>query len=49
MVNEKDESYKDAVRLLNLLKNILGVPSDSIPKDSIIREFIGDGYFTQGG
>ena len=45
LVDEKDESYKDAVRLLNLLKNILPIPSDCIPKDSIIREFIGDSYF----
>ena len=44
-VDEKDEHYKDAVRLLNLLKNILAIPSDCIPKDSILREFIGDGYF----
>ena len=44
-VEEKDEHYKDAVRLLNLLKNILAIPSDCIPKDSILREFIGDGYF----
>ncbi|MBO6195809.1 MAG: nucleoside kinase [Bacilli bacterium] len=45
VVDEKDDCYKDAVRLLNLLKNILPIPSDCIPKDSIIREFIGDGYF----
>lgn len=45
VVDEKDECYKDAVRLLNLLKNIIAIPSDCIPKDSIIREFIGDGYF----
>lgn len=45
MVDEKDDCYKDAVRLLNLLKNILPIPSDCIPKDSIIREFIGDGYY----
>ena len=45
LVDEKDECYKDAVRLLNLLKNVLPIPSDCIPKDSIIREFIGDGYF----
>lgn len=44
-VDEKEEHYKEAVRLLNLLKNILAIPSDCIPKDSILREFIGDGYF----
>lgn len=45
-VEEDDESYKDAVRLLNLLKNILPLPSDNIPKDSILREFIGNSYFS---
>jgi len=44
-VSENDDCYKDAIRLLNLLKNVLPIPSDCIPRDSIIREFIGDGYF----
>ncbi len=44
-VGETDKNYKEAVRLLNLLKNVLTIPSDSIPKDSIIREFIGNSYF----
>ena len=44
-VSEEDDNYKDAIRLLNLLKVILPIPNDCIPKDSIIREFIGDGYF----
>ena len=33
--------YDEAKRLINLLKNILPIPSDEIPRDSIIREFIG--------
>lgn len=44
-VSETDENYKDAIRLLNLLKNILPISSDYIPKDSIVREFIGNSYF----
>ena len=44
-VPEDSPVYKDAVRLLNLFKNILPIANDNIPKDSIIREFIGDGYF----
>ena len=44
-VEETDKNYKEAVRLLNLLKNVLTIPSDSIPKDSILREFIGNSYF----
>ena len=45
LVDEKSEYYNDAVRLLNLLKVILPIPSDFIPRDSILREFIGDGYY----
>ena len=44
-VEEDDKNYKEAVRLLNLLKNVLTIPSDFIPRDSIIREFIGNSYF----
>lgn len=44
-VSEDDPNYKEAIRLLNLLKNILPISNDNIPNDSIIREFIGNGYF----
>lgn len=44
-VKESDPMYKEAVRLLNLLKNILPISNDYIPVDSIVREFIGGGYF----
>ena len=44
-IDEDDVNYVEAIRLLNLLKNILPVPTNFIPKDSIIREFIGGGYF----
>ena len=44
-VEENDPTYKEAVRLLNLLKNILPISNDYIPVDSIVREFIGGGYF----
>ena len=44
-VEESDPMYKEAVRLLNLLKNILPTSNDYIPVDSIVREFIGGGYF----
>ena len=36
-VDEKDDNYKDVVRLLNLLKIVLPISSENIPKDSIIR------------
>lgn len=44
-VEENDPMYKEAVRLLSLLKNILPISNDYIPVDSIVREFIGGGYF----
>lgn len=44
-VKEEDENYSEAIRLLNLLKNVLPIPSEMIPSDSIVREFIGNSYF----
>lgn len=40
-VPETDPNYGEALRLINLLRNILPITSDKIPLDSIIREFIG--------
>ena len=37
--------YEDAKRLIRLLDIFLPVPSEQIPNDSIIREFIGGSYF----
>ena len=37
--------YEDAKRLINFLRLFLPIPSDSIPEDAIIREFIGGSYF----
>jgi len=44
-VKETDSEYPTAVRLLELLKFVLPIPSDDIPKTSIFREFIGESYF----
>ncbi|MGM9850241.1 MAG: nucleoside kinase [Bacilli bacterium] len=44
-VNEKDEMYPEAIRLINLLRNFLTIPSDDIPRDSVLREFIGKSGF----
>lgn len=46
-ISETDPYYEEAIRLLNLLRNILPITSDMIPLDSIIREFIGDSYFVE--
>ena len=40
-ITEDMPEYEEAKRLLNVLKNFLPIPSDAIPADSILREFIG--------
>lgn len=44
-VEEDDPSYPEAIRLINFLRNFLPIPSDEVPKDSILREFIGGSGF----
>lgn len=45
-VDESDVVYAEALRLINLLRNFLPVPSDSIPVNSVLREFIGGSCFS---
>lgn len=44
-VKEDDPQYETAIRLLELLKFVLPIPSDDVPNISILREFIGGSYF----
>lgn len=44
-VHEDDEVYPEAIRLINFLRNFLPIPSDDIPKESLLREFIGGSIF----
>ena len=44
-IKEDDPEYQTAQRLIELLKFVLPIPSESVPKTSILREFIGDRYF----
>ena len=44
-VNEDDPEYPEALRLINFLRNFLPIPSDDVPPDSVIREFIGGSSF----
>lgn len=37
--------YEEARRLIKSLKLFLPIPSEAIPEDAVIREFIGGGYF----
>jgi len=42
-INENNEYYPEVKRLINLLRNFLPISSESVPKDSLLREFIGGG------
>ncbi len=44
-VHEDDEVYPEAIRLINFLRNFLPIPSDDVPKESVLREFIGGSCF----
>lgn len=44
-VNEDDPEYPEALRLINFLRNFLPIPSDEVPPDSVLREFIGGSCF----
>lgn len=44
-VEEDDPNYEDALRLINIFRMILGIPSDDVPNDSILREFIAGSCF----
>lgn len=46
-VEDNDPAYPEAIRLINFLRNFLPIPSDNIPKDSILREFIGGSCFNK--
>lgn len=44
-VPPEDPEYHTAIRLLEILKLVLPMTSTDVPKLSILREFIGGGYF----
>ncbi len=46
-VKEDDSNYREAIRLINILRMVLPMPAASIPLDSILREFIGNGCFEE--
>ena len=41
----EDPEYHTAIRLLKILKLVIPIPSNDVPKISILREFIGESYF----
>ena len=44
-VESSSPYYEEAKRLINSLRVFLPIPSESIPEDAVIREFIGGSYF----
>lgn len=44
-IEETDACYPEALRLINFLRNFLPIPSEEVPNDSVIREFIGNSCF----
>ena len=44
-IRHSSPQYEEAVRLLNFLNLFVGVSTDEIPSDSLLREFIGKSYF----
>ncbi len=44
-IKKEDEEYLEAKRLLKFLDYFIGIPTDFIPKNSLLREFIGGGCF----
>ncbi len=44
-IKEDSAEYLTALRLIELLKFVLPIPSDTVPDVSILREFIGNSYF----
>lgn len=44
-VDENSLYYPEAIRLINFLRNFLPIPSEGVPKDSVLREFIGGSIF----
>lgn len=44
-VKTDSKYYEEAKRLLNFLNMFLSIPTDEIPSESLLKEFIGDSYF----
>ncbi len=44
-VKRDDPNYSEALRLMKVLNVFLPIPSEAIPADSILREFIGGSCF----
>lgn len=46
-IGRDEPEYQEAKRLLKFLDYFVGIPSESVPMNSLLREFIGGGCFQQ--
>ena len=46
-IDSTSKEYPEAMRLINLLRNFLPITSEVVPKDSLLREFIGGSVFEE--
>ena len=44
-ITNKDEEYAEAHRLVNMLKYFEAIPNEYVPKNSLLKEFLGGGAF----
>ena len=44
-ISKKEPEYLEAKRLLKFLDYFVAVPSDDIPRNSLLREFVGGSCF----
>lgn len=44
-IDPDSEVYAEAIRLINLLRNFMPITSEIVPRDSLLREFIGGGIY----
>ena len=44
-VKKEDEEYAEAERLINVLKYIKTIPTEDVPSNSLLKEFVGGGNF----
>ena len=44
-IGKEEPEYQEAKRLLKFLDYFIGVPSEEVPKNSLLREFLGGGCF----
>ena len=44
-ITTASKEYSEAIRLLDLLRYFESIPADDIPKNSLLREFIGGSIF----